>query len=316
MFLSFIIACYRSEHTIDQVVDEIFSVAGQRPEIQYEIILVNDCSPDHVLDRLKAMAHVNSNIKVISLAKNVGKASAVLAGMAKSKGEAIVVLDDDGQCPIDRLWELTDKLEEGYDMAIAAYPRKKQTLLKNIGSKVNHYMHRFLLNQPKDIEFSNFNIRRRYICEQMITYKNPYPNLQGLTLQVTHNIAMVPMEERTRIEGKSNYTFLRSVKLLVNGLTTFSAKPLRLASFLGILFSFFGFIMGCYIIIQKILYPPIKAGYSSMMATILLIGGILMILLGIIGEYLGRIYICINNNPQYVIREEYNLDDQNEKELP
>lgn len=313
MLLSFVIGCYRSEKTISSVVDEIRNTVNSRKEYDYEIILVNDHSPDNVMVVLRELANNDEKIIVLNLAKNVGKAAAVLAGCSRANGQCVIVLDDDGQCPLDHLWELIKPLEEGHDMAIADYPVKKQSLFKNFGSKVNHVFMNWMLKQPKGIRFSNFNARQNYIIKQMCRYQNPYPNLQGLALHATNDIVMVPMEERERKVGKSGYTFWRSFKLFVNGVTGFSVVPLRLASVLGVVMSFAGFLMIIWFVIKKVLNPNILPGYTSILIFLFFIGGIIMLLLGIIGEYLGRVYISINNIPQYVIKEEINNKTENNK---
>lgn len=306
--LSFIIPCYRSEKTVSNVISEIISIVSQKKEYDYEIITVNDCSPDNVYNVLKQLSRDNSRIKVIDLALNVGKHAAMMAAFARSSGEIVIGVDDDGQCPVDRLWDLIEPLDQGYDMAMAQYPQKSQSVLKNIGSRFNDFMVRTLIGKPKGMVFSNFIARKHFICEEIIKYKNPYPYLEGLTLRTTHNIAQVPMEERKRQSGTSGYTLKKSLELWLNGCTAFSVKPLRLATVLGLVFFVLGFGVGFGIVVYKILNPNMQPGYASMMAVMLFLGGLVMLLLGMIGEYIGRIYICINNSPQYVVRETINLD--------
>lgn len=308
MKLSYLIACYRSEHTIENVVNEIRTVAKERPYVDYEIILINDDSPDGVYRVIRKLAEEDSHVKGVWLAKNRGKASAMLAGISYMTGDIAVFLDDDGQCPVDKTWDLVDAINDEVDMAIADYPHKKQALYKNIGSWVNQRVIRFLIGQPDDVTFSNFSARKKFVCKEMANYRNPYPNLQGLVLQITHKIKMIPMEERARERGKSGYTFFRSLKLFVNGVTGFSVKPLRISSLLGIMISVIGFVMSIFTIIRKLVNPAIQAGFTTIIALLLLIGGIIMLLLGMIGEYLGRIYICINNSPQYVVKDEINCE--------
>ncbi len=301
--LSFVIPCYGSEGTIEMVIEEIKEVMRQRPEFDYEIIAVNDHSPDNVLSVLKRLVQTNDKLIVADLSQNMGKHSAVMAGYSLVTGDYVVGLDDDGQCPTNELWKLYDALGSDYDIAMAEYPVKKQSAFKNFGSRVNSWMSRILLGKPKNIRFENFGITKRYVIDEIIKYKNPYPNLEGLSLRTTKRIVNVRMEERERFAGKGNFTFFRSLKLWLNGFTAFSVKPLRISSILGVISAAFGFILGIVIAIRKIINPDILMGYSSLMAALLFIGGILMIMLGLIGEYIGRIYICINDSPQYVIRE-------------
>ena len=170
-------------------------------------------------------------------------------------------------------------------------------------------MSHILLKKPKNLYFSNFYAMKKYIAKEMIRYNNPYPYLEGLTLRTTDSFAIVPMEERERYEGNGNFTLHKSISLWLNGFTAFSVKPLRVSSIIGILCSFIGFIFGLAVIIKKLINPLIVIGYSSIMATLLFVGGIIMLMLGLIGEYIGRIYISINNSPQYVIKNIINYDE-------
>lgn len=304
MKISFVIPCYRSEGLVSSVMDEIKHVVGT--SCDYEIIAVNDCSPDNVLQELLEYAKADSHLTVIDLAKNGGKHAALMAGYSKTTGDYIVNVDDDGQCPIDRLWDLLQPMDEGYDISIAKYPHKKQTWFKNFGSKINDLMAQTMIGKPKNLMLSNFSAMKRFICDELLRYTNPYPYIDGLILRTTSKIANVDMEERSRISGTSGYTLFKSLSLWMNGFTAFSVKPLRLATFLGFIVAVVGFVFALFIIIRKFVSPEIVAGYSSIMAAMLLIGGIIMLLLGLIGEYIGRIYISINNSPQYVIRSQYN----------
>lgn len=307
--LSFIIPCYRSENTIISVIKEISSVMSENKSHEYEIIAVNDNSPDNVFDVLVQLAKEYSELKVVDLAKNMGKHAALMAGFAYATGDVIVCLDDDGQCPVNELWKLLKPLEQGNDVAIARYPQKKQSKFKNFGSQINHFMACALLGKPKNLQISNFLAMKKFVCSEILRYQNPYPYLGGLILRTTSQIKNVDMEERDRVAGTTGYTFIRSLKLLLNGFTAFSVIPLRLATILGFVTAGSGFLYALWIVLRKCLYPEIAAGYSSVMAVILLVGGMIMFLLGLIGEYVGRIYISLNKSPQYVIRQKINIDE-------
>ncbi len=284
-----------------------------RPEYDFEIIAVNDCSPDNVLTVLKQIAQNDKRIKVIDLAKNSGKHAAVMAGYSVVSGEIIINLDDDGQCPMDKLWELVEPLNNGYDVSVSRYPRNKQSAFKNFGSKINDIMTRHLIGKPKDLYLGNFSATKRFVIDEILKYDKPYPYLAGLTLRTTSKICNVDMEERERAAGVGHYTFVKSLKLWLNGFTAFSVKPLRISTVLGALCAIIGFAYGIWTIIRKLLNPDIQTGYSSTMAVLLFIGGMIMMMLGMIGEYIGRIYICINNSPQYVIREAINIKPNEEE---
>lgn len=308
MKLSFVIPCYGSENTITNVIEEILQVVQQRQEYDYEIITVNDCSPDHVLDVLIELAEHNQKLKVIDCAKNMGKHAALMAGYAYTEGEIIISLDDDFQCPTDQLWKLLEPLNHGKDVVVARYGHKKQSLMKNMGSKLNDFMTMKLIGKPKGFQLSNFFAMKRYVCDEMLKYHNAYPYIDGLYLRTTKYLENVPMEERERLEGRTNFNLKRSLSLFVNGFTAFSIWPLRIATYLGAAFAGLGLLCVVFIIVYKLCNPEVLAGYSSTLAVIIFIGGMIMLMLGIIGEYIGRIYISLNNSPQYVIRDLINTD--------
>lgn len=307
MTLSFVIPCYGSEDTLHGVYDEICSKMSEKPDIRYEIIAVNDCSPDNVWNVISDIAGSDENFKGICLAKNGGKHAAMMAGFSVAKGDIIVNLDDDGQCPLDRLWDLIRPLDGEYDVSIASYRQKKESAFKRFGSSVNQLMAVSLINKPRDLQLSNFSAVKRFVIEEILKYTNPYPYIDGLLLRTTSRIINIPMEQRERTAGVGHYTLRKSLALWLNGFTAFSIKPLRLATIMGLASAFIGIVFTIYTIVHKILNPMVLIGYSSLMAVLLIIGGILMFMLGLVGEYIGRIYISINNSPQFVIREKLNV---------
>ncbi|MCD8026846.1 MAG: glycosyltransferase [Clostridiales bacterium] len=309
--ISFVIPCYGSEKTIEFVIAEIGDVMAQRAEHDYEIIAVNDASPDDVFRVLREISAKNKRVKIIDLARNFGKHSAVMAGFSRVTGDYVVCLDDDGQCPTDRLWDLLQPIFDGKaDYTMAKYRVKKQSKFKNFGSHINALMSRFLINKPKELKFTNFKAMKRFVVDEIIKYDNPYPYLEGLVLRTTKNIVTVPMEERERVAGEGHFSFKKSLSLWINGFMAFSVKPLRAATLAGVLCALIGFVWGVVIIIKRIVNPVVVMGYSSTMAVILFIGGMIMVMLGLIGEYIGRIYISLNNSPQYVIREVIDVENE------
>ena len=305
--LSFIIPCYGSERTIEPVINEIVKIVSAS-NYDYEIVAVNDKSPDSVLQVLKKIAGENEKVKVLSLAKNMNRPGALMAGMSVCIGDYVILMDDDGQCPMENLWQLIKPLEEGHDVSIAKYPVYKQSIFKSFGTIINRKMTEVVMEKPKDLSFTNFCAMKRYIVDEILKYKNPYPYMTGLLLRTTSDIVNVQMEERERITGSTNFTFKKMLNLWINGFTAFSIKPLRISTIIGFITAAIGFIYGIYIIIHKLfIHTSIAQGYSSTMAAILFIGGIIMMMLGMIGEYIGRIYISINNSPQYVIKETVNF---------
>jgi undecaprenyl-phosphate 4-deoxy-4-formamido-L-arabinose transferase len=309
MKISVVIPCYRSQATLPTVVRETVDVLKQRPEFEYEIILVNDGSPDDTFGVIAELCRNDVNVKGINLSRNFGQACASMAGFAHATGDIIVYSDDDGQTPIDFLWALIDKLLEGYDSVFARFAQKKNSWFQNLGTKVNNLMANLLIGKPKHLHFGNFWVCRRFLIDEALKCKNPYPYIGGLFVKTTHNMTEVPTNHRERLHGTTNYNFAKMLSLWLNGFTAFSVMPLRVATFSGLVFSLAGFAFALYIIVQKIRYPMIPAGYSSLMATLVFIGGMIMFMLGLIGEYVGRIYININQIPQYVVRETINTVD-------
>ena len=302
--LTFVIPCYRSQNTIEIVVDEVTDCVGKLGFSDYEIVLVNDCSPDNVWSVIKMISKKNPRVKGISFAKNFGQHAALLAGYALATGDVIVSLDDDGQVPVDELNLLLDKLCEGFDVVYAYYEEIQRGLIRRFGTFMALRMGEIMLGIPKGIKGSSFFVARKYIVDEMIRYTHPYPYLAGLVFRTTKNVACVMTHHRARLEGSSGYSFRGLLSLWINGFTAFSVKPLEIGPYCGVVAAAMGFIFAVVTIVRKILNPAMVAGWASVISVLLVIGGIILIMLGLIGEYVGRIYICINDAPQYVIKEE------------
>jgi len=312
--VSFVIPCYRSAKTIGLVVDELRRTMPALPEYEYELLLVNDCSPDNTLDVISALAHEDEHITAVDLAKNFGQNAALMCGMSHARGDVIICMDDDGQTPAEEAGKLLKKLEEGYDVVYASYEHKKHSLFRNFGTRMNNLMNEVMLGKPRDLSITSYFAVRRFIVDEMLRYPHCYPYVEGLILRSTRKIATVPVTHRAREEGESGYTLAKLIGMWMNGFTAFSVKPLRLASIFGALTAVAGFIYTIVIIINRITRADILEGWSSSMALQLVLGGIILLVLGLIGEYLGRIYMCINASPQYVERSVIKKDRQENAE--
>ncbi len=308
--VSFVIPCYRSEHTLPAVVAEIDEKMKTMPQYQYDIFLVNDCSPDDTLGVIRNLCQGREYVKGIDFARNFGQHSALMAGLRYSDGDYVVCLDDDGQTPADEVDRLLDKLEEGYDAVYARYDHKQHSAFRNLGSKLNERMTRMMLGKPPELYISSYFAVKRFVVEDMVRYENSYPYVIGLVLRATGKIVNVPVNHREREIGSSGYTFKKLVALWFNGFTAFSVKPLRIATAIGGTSAGIGFLYGIYTILKRLVKPDVPMGFSSTMSAIVFFGGMIMLMLGLIGEYIGRIYISLNNSPQYVIREKMNLDQE------
>lgn len=308
--ISIVIPCYRSEESLPLVIREIQEEMSNHSYENYEIILVSDASPDNVYGVIKYYASQDYRIKGVEIARNFGQHAALMAGYRAVTGDIVISMDDDGEIPTNGIFDLIYKLDEGYDVVYASYNNIVRGLFRAFGTRINDIMTTILLGKRKDLHITSFFAARRFIIDDVIRYRAPYPYVPGLVLRATQRICNVTMFQRTRFSGISGYTFTKLLSLWLNGFTAFSVKPLRIATMAGVLCTAFGGLYGLYIIINRLLNPSIPAGYSSLMAALLFIGGMIMLMLGMIGEYVGRIYISINNSPQYVIRQTVNLGEE------
>ncbi|MDE7428510.1 MAG: glycosyltransferase family 2 protein [Lachnospiraceae bacterium] len=301
--ISFVIPCYRSAQSIGGVVEEIETTMKELPAYHHEIILVNDASPDDTFDVIKALCGANRHICGVNLARNFGQHAALMAGFAYVRGDIVVCLDDDGQTPAKEVGKLLAGIEAGADVVYAKYVHKQHSGFRNFGSKINELMTRVMLGKPKELYISSYFAAKRFVIEELLRYQNPYPYVIGLVLRTTKKITNAEVTHREREIGTSGYTMGKLLGLWFNGFTAFSVKPLRIATVAGVLSACMGFAYGIYTIIKKFLNPDVVVGFSALMAALVFFCGLILLMLGIIGEYLGRIYISLNNSPQYVIRE-------------
>lgn len=311
--VSFVIPCYRSERTIGQVVREIEDVMTGMQQYAFEIILVNDGSPDGTYEEIRRICREKENAKDktgaeaitgICLARNFGQHAALMAGLQRVTGDIAVCLDDDGQTPASEAGKLLSAIEEGHDAVYARYSNKQHNAFRNFGSRMNDRMMRIMLGKPKDLYISSYFAAKRFVIDEMVRYTNAFPYIQGLLLRTTKDIVNVDVTHRSRESGNSGYTMGKLLGLWINGFTAFSVKPLRIATGIGAFMAVIGFIYGIVTIIRKIIGVNTVLGFSALMSVLTFACGLILIMLGLIGEYIGRIYLCLNRTPQYVIREE------------
>lgn len=306
--ISFVIPCYRSEYTIRDVVTELQSIMAEQQAYDYEIVLVNDGSPDNVWSVIQELSS-DIRIKGVTFSKNFGQASAVMAGFAASTGDFVFSIDDDGQSPVDSVMDMMEELKKNdHDVVYGITTEVQFGLYRKLGSKLNSWMAKIMFDRPTDKRIVNISVLRKYIVEEMLRYQYPYPYISGLVHRTTRRIGYVPVKHRARQSGTSGYSFKKLVAVWMNGFTSFSIKPLRIASYMGFATAAVG-LVGCIItVISKLLRPETAVGWSSIICVILIMGGINLVVLGLIGEYLGRIYMSQNKTPQYVIRESINVN--------
>lgn len=311
MKTSIIIPCYNSYNIIKNTVSNITSEL-EKVQMDYQIILVNDCSRDNTYEAICEICKENNRVSGLDLSLNYGQQAARMAALPWATGDYIVFMDDDGQHPADGIVSLIDKLEQGYDIVYAHFKTKQHTLLQRMGSQINSRMAAWLVGKPKEISISSFFVVRRFVAEALQSYSSPFPYILGYLMRITRNIANVELEHLPRTAGKTGYTLTKLFALWLNGFTSFSVIPLRAASLVGLSVSGIGFLVGAGLVIRKLFHPEIQAGYTSIIATILFVGGMIMMMLGMLGEYVGRIFLSLNRLPQYVVRESVNLHQKEE----
>ena len=299
-----IIPCYNSMHSVKEVVEGIIdNLCG---EYQVRILLVNDYSPDNVWEEIRKLCEKHSNVVGINLSRNSGQQSARMAAMAYVEGDYVVFMDDDGQHDSQYISKLIEKLEEGFDIVYATFEKKEQARWKSWGSNFHQVTAEWLEDKPKGIKTSSFFVVRRYIVDQQKEYISPSPVIFGYLMKTTQNIASVPVPHKERIQGRSGYTLKKLMHLWLNAATSFSVVPLRFSSYLGFTSAAVGIVFLIIIVIRKMIYPQIAAGYTSTIAVVLLFSGIVLLMLGLIGEYLGKLFMAVNKVPQFVIKEVIN----------
>ncbi len=310
MKITVAIPCYRSEKTLPIVVRRIKETITSRQGYEYQIVLVNDCSPDGTYEEIKKLCKEDKNIVGVNLSRNWGQAHARIASIPYIQGDIAVFMDDDGQHPIERIFELTDKIEEGFDLVSANFEKKQEKWTSRLTSKISSKIYVMMGKRPKGAVSSSYFAINQMCINNLKNYKSPFPSIFGYLYQIAGKITNVKFEHLKRMSGHSGYNFKKRFSLWLNGFVNFSIVPLRFASALGIISAFMGFLIGIGKIVHKLINPNILIGYTSLIAVILFIGGILMLLLGLIGEYIGRMYLVLSNQPQYVIRETINNESE------
>ena len=299
--ISIIIPVFNCQKTIYQLVENILAELDDKFKI--EVILINDCSSDLSEEEcIKAFNNFPGKIKFYSLGKNVGEHSAVMAGLNNASGEWAVIMDDDFQNPISEVLKLIQySLDSPFDVVFTKYDKKNHSIFRNIGSYFNDKVSNIILDKPNNLYLSSFKAISRKVINEIIKYDLPFPYLDGLVLRTTRNIGVIKVKHNKREHGKSGYTIRKLISLWLNMFTSFSTIPLRASTILGLSMSILGLLYTIIIIIEKVLNPEIPPGYSSTIIFILIFSGLQLIFLGIIGEYLGRLFISQSKAPQYFI---------------
>jgi undecaprenyl-phosphate 4-deoxy-4-formamido-L-arabinose transferase len=298
--ISIVVPIYNSTGTIVELNRRISDALRN---VAFELILSDDGSGDDSWKVIKELTVRQKNVIGIRLRKNTWQDNALMAGLSLAQGEFVVIMDDDLQHSPYDIPALLNKCEEGFDVCYAHFQKKKQVWWKNLGSWFNGKIASIVLKKPRHIYLSPFQIIRKEVVAEILKYRGPYPYIQGLLLQVTNNIAQMYVEHHERCAGKSNFNIIRSISLFLSHLTSFSVIPLRISAVLGFFVALAGFLLSIFYIVSFFTLQHVVEGWTTLILTTLILGGLILMSIGLIGEYLGRLYLCVNDRPQYSIKE-------------
>jgi len=300
--LSLVIPVYNGSRTIGPLVEQTAKIFGST---SFEIVLVNDGSADDS-ERVcvKLAEKFPQNVTFVHLSRNFGEHSAVLAGFTQARGRYVAVLDDDSQNPPEEVVRMLDELKrKNYDVVYGHYIEKKHSWFRNLGSRFNDRIATLMLHKPKDLYLSSFKVMNRFLVNEIIKYRGPYPYTDGLIYRVTRNIGQIPVEHRASESGQSRYTLRRLVRLWLNMFLNFSIQPLRISVYVGLLASCLSIVALVAILIDKLwITKNVTLGIPTVLGSIVFFAGVQLMILGLVGEYLGRLYLDHTGTPQYVVR--------------
>jgi len=300
---SFVIPVYNGEASIKNVVDRLLKTFANSV---IQIVLVDDGSMDSSSKVCADLVVAHPGVvEFIQLAKNFGEHSAVLAGLSHTRAEMVAILDDDGQNPPEELPRMFEELiSSGADVVYGRYLERQHPWIRRLGSRFNDLVANLMLGKPKGLYLSSFKVLNRFLVEEIVRHGGPFPYIDGLICRTTQRFSQITVNHEPRITGKSNYTLRRLVKLWLNMFLGFSILPLRMTSLLGLCLAALSCFWLVVILIDKIwLSPDVTMGIPTVLAVIVLFSGAQLVVLGLIGEYLGRVFLANNGQPQYVIRK-------------
>lgn len=299
--VSVVIPCYYSKNMIGKVVrltrDELVALGYDT-----QFVLVNDGSDDGTYDAICALSDESDDVVGIDLMRNFGQHNAIMAGLHQVAGDIVMVMDDDMQTHPSQCRFLLEKLSEGADVVFGKYRVHKESAFRRAGSSFAMSLIRLLADCPKGIVDSNYFVMRRIVCDEMISYRSPSVYIQGLIFRTTNRIENVDIDHFEREEGSSGYT-LKSLMKLTSTILNFSAIPLRIATVLGCVLGILGLAGAIALLVERLIDPEMVIGWSSLMVTVLVCSGVITICIGIVGEYVGRLFQTDMGRPQFIVRK-------------
>lgn len=310
MELSIVVPVYRSAECLPELARRVQKALEGRIQ-SYELIFVNDASPDASWDVISQLVATHPFVGGLNLRKNVGQDNAIMAGLHHASGDAVVIMDDDLQHDPADIPALLAAMTTEIDVVYAAFERKRQATWKNLGSWFNDRVAVLVLGKPKHVYLSPYKAIRRAVVSEIVKYDGPFTYVDGIIFSITARTAQVRATHGTRFAGESNYTLLRSIRVWLKLATGFSVMPLRITMLIGGVIAFLSFLMAIFFIIQALVLSqydcgwPCRApeGYPSLIVTIFFLGGIQLMAIGAVGEYIGRIFLTQNKLPQFTIKD-------------
>jgi undecaprenyl-phosphate 4-deoxy-4-formamido-L-arabinose transferase len=296
--VSIVIPVYNSENCLDELNSQ---VAEALKDISYEMILVNDKSRDGSWAKIVSITKRSAAVKGITLKKNAGQDNAIMAGLSQAGGEFIVIMDDDLQHSPYDIPKLLEKCKEGFDVCYALFEEKKQSFWKNAGSALNDFLAEIFLKKPRGLYLSPFKIMHSSVAKKIIDYNGPFPYVDGIILSVSSSLTQLKLNHQKRFVGTGNYNLVRSASVFLKHVTGFSLYPLRIVTLIGITAASFSFMLGAYFIVDYLTNQTRVEGWITVVLLLAFFNGLILMCLGLIGEYIGRIYLTVTSKPQFVI---------------
>lgn len=312
MVLSLIVPCYNEEGSVERFFDET-NRAFENRGFDYEFVFVNDGSTDKTCEKLKKIYYENekSNIQVLTLSRNFGKEAAVYAGLKAAKGELICIIDADLQQRPEVVLEMMDAIGESEDIdCVAAYQKNRRENI--IMRSVKSLFYR-IINKMAEVDFKNgasdFRLMRKSMARAILQMTEYHRFSKGIFSWVGFNTKYIPYEAAERENGKSKWGFFKLLKYAVDGIVSFSTFPLKLSAFVGFFSAVISIIYLVVVVIQKLAFGIDVPGYATIVVLVLFLGGMQLFSLGILGEYLSKVYVQVKNRPIYILKEHLGKDE-------
>jgi undecaprenyl-phosphate 4-deoxy-4-formamido-L-arabinose transferase len=301
--LSIVIPVYNAEKTIGDLCRALISLLAA--DYQLEIVLINDFSRDGTDSCCKQIhAKYPDIITYARLSRNFGEHNAVMAGLNQTRGDFVVIMDDDFQNPPDEVPRLIEEISKGHDVVYSQYPEKNDSIFRNLGSYLNGSMARVILHKPANLYLSSFKIMNRFLVDELITYKTPTPYLDAIILRITRNIGTTEVRHDRRKSGSSGYTLKKLAALWGDMIVSYSLIPLRILATTGLVLTLIGLYSVADMLIRDLLPQFTDLNDIEQLTSVsLFFRGFQLFATGILGEYVGRIYLKLNQEPQFIIRE-------------